>query len=359
MFGKVFLMGAAVLLAGCGATQMAAPSGGVALDHAQAVAAPLRATWRPFPIRPYPGLLQYLVRTTDGNVWFPSSDSRGNDQKIGMMTSAGVVSYFPVASLTIARFNALGRGSDSHVTFAAELSDGGNAIGEIDQSGTVLSLRVLPNAVFLAGVGLPRDSSGNTFFSAFIGNPTAGVGRLSPRGNVTFFGCSWCTPAAIPGVVRTADGNIWFTYNETLPMGVGRMTPQGTFTNFPMPQSKVVLGPPIIGPDGNLWFSAFDRGDEIARVTRDGIYSFYPVPAPMSEVKALAAGLGRVIWFTSGAYVGRIKTDGTYLAPLQAPSPSAMLQGIAVDPNGDVWISNARPAQMLRLSVTQQNAAQR
>src|SRR5690349_12794015 len=48
------------------------------------------------------------------------------------------------------------------------------------------------------------------------------------------------------------DGNLWFTLADDQ---IGRITPAGQVTAFPVPQSP--FGPESItsGPDGNLWFT--------------------------------------------------------------------------------------------------------
>ena len=53
-----------------------------------------------------------------------------------------------------------------------------------------------------------------------------------------------------------ADGNIWF--GEFAGGKIGRITPQGVITEFPIPTPD--SGPRALaaGPDGNIWFSEFN-----------------------------------------------------------------------------------------------------
>jgi len=66
-------------------------------------------------------------------------------------------------------------------------------------------------------------------------------------------------------IVSGPDGALWFT---NLPKGkLGRITTQGTITEFPLPNSAG-SGPTGItsGPDGALWFTDPDN-HEIGRMT--------------------------------------------------------------------------------------------
>jgi virginiamycin B lyase len=60
------------------------------------------------------------------------------------------------------------------------------------------------------------------------------------------------------------DGNVWFTDIQT--SSIGRITPTGVVTEFPLPAPD--SGPFMIatGPDGNLWFTLQGEA-EIASIT--------------------------------------------------------------------------------------------
>jgi virginiamycin B lyase len=64
------------------------------------------------------------------------------------------------------------------------------------------------------------------------------------------------------------DGNLWFTEYDG--SKIGRITPAGTITEFPLP-----IPPPYsssrpqvttAGPDGNLWFTE-SAGNKIGRIS--------------------------------------------------------------------------------------------
>jgi streptogramin lyase len=72
-------------------------------------------------------------------------------------------------------------------------------------------------------------------------------------------------PVSLGGITAGSDGNLWFT--EIFGSRIGRITPDGAITEFPLPFG----GPPssiAAGPDGNLWFTL--RESTIGRITPDG-----------------------------------------------------------------------------------------
>src|SRR5438552_2044428 len=60
--------------------------------------------------------------------------------------------------------------------------------------------------------------------------------------------------SGVHGVAAGPDGNLWFTEHDV--NKIGRITPAGVVTEFPIPG----VGPDSItaGPDGQLWFTEND-----------------------------------------------------------------------------------------------------
>src|SRR5262249_5731396 len=70
------------------------------------------------------------------------------------------------------------------------------------------------------------------------------------------------TPNSRPyQITAGADGNLWFT--ESAGNRIGRITPDGTLTEFSLPNPGSPFGI-TAGPDGNLWFMEFSR---VGRIT--------------------------------------------------------------------------------------------
>jgi virginiamycin B lyase len=83
----------------------------------------------------------------------------------------------------------------------------------------------------------------------------AGTGAIAP-----FAAPAGSEPA---GITIGPDGNLWFTEYEG--HQIGRMTLDGTVTEFPVPTAGNVPYGIVTGPDGNLWFTE-SRGNKIGRI---------------------------------------------------------------------------------------------
>ena len=151
-----------------------------------------------------------LTTGPDGNLWFAEE----NANKIGRITTAGVVTEFPIPT---------------------------------------------PNSDTAEIVAGP---DGSVWFMEFAANK---IGRITPAGIITEFPIP--TPQSSPDgseITAGPDGNLWFAENAA--NKIGRMTTSGDFTEFAVPTAN--SGPSAItaGPDGNLWFTE-ELGNRIGRIT--------------------------------------------------------------------------------------------
>ncbi|HEY0781367.1 MAG TPA: hypothetical protein VGE98_02850, partial [Thermoanaerobaculia bacterium] len=82
---------------------------------------------------------------------------------------------------------------------------------------------------------------------------------------------------SVNNIVTGPDGNLWFC--EGLTPKIGRLTPDGDITEFPVPSTSDATSSPggiTAGPDGALWFT--DAGARsIGRITTDGQMQMYPL----------------------------------------------------------------------------------
>jgi streptogramin lyase len=87
------------------------------------------------------------------------------------------------------------------------------------------------------------------------------------------------------GITAGPDGNIWFTEygNNTL----GRITPTGVLTEFPIPKAGSYPTDITSGPDGNLWFT---EDYNIGRITPTGTVTAFPIPTVYVDPRAIVAG---------------------------------------------------------------------
>ncbi len=145
------------------------------------------------------------------------------------------------------------------------------------------------------------------------------------------------------------DGNLWFV--ESQANAVGRITPQGTFTEFSVP----TFGLPVAitaGPDGNLWFTDA-ASDRIGRATPDGIMTFFPVPTAGAELGKITSGPDGNLWFVEGQSnkVGRITTDGI-VTEFDMPTPGSQPASIAAGPDGALWVTLPPVGKIARVTTT-------
>jgi hypothetical protein len=134
------------------------------------------------------------------------------------------------------------------------------------------------------------------------------------------------------------DGNLWFT--EASGNRIGRITPLGVITEFPVPTTFSDLSGITAGPDGNLWFTEFS-GNKIGRITPSGVITEFPVPFASGGPVGITAGPDGNLWFTemSGNKIGRVN--------LTPPPPPA----VSVTANAESFRSN----ELLDIDVTVTN----
>jgi len=105
------------------------------------------------------------------------------------------------------------------------------------------------------------------------------------------------------------DGAVWFTADGS-PALICRMTTAGEVTAFPVVSAP---GGPLhdicLGPDGNLWFTE-SSPSKIGRCTPSGVITEFPVPVVNNVVVGIAAGPDGNIWFTIPAIgIGRLNLN--------------------------------------------------
>lgn len=247
-----------------------------------------------------------IVAGPDGAMWFTDDF---NDA-IGRMTLDGAVKYFPLD--TFSSLYAITLGPDGNLWFA---QPGDRAIGRITVGGK-------PTQFPITGNGFPGD------------------------------------------LVAGPDGNLWFTVASQSPNlvggvsfadSIGRITPNGTVSTFPLDFPVFAL---TSGPDGALWTSSFNR---LGRVTTGGQDQYFEVGTAPG---AITTGPDRALWFASScllpfapsgvpsdcAYgIGRLTTDGELTKfPLDDPDTDTL--SITRGPEDNLWLTRA-DGRITRLTV--------
>lgn len=231
----------------------------------------------------------------DGNVWFTELGG------IGKITPAGTMSHGKIGTGTETPGD-ITVGPENALWFSQNSGKGGGTLYRITTAGEIAGWGTgggwgAPERLTMGPDGyLWYTSLAWPFLLRWDGRPT------------TFSGTS---PSA--GIVTGPDGNIWFA--ETSVGRIGKVTPAGVLTEFPV---SGAYGLPLgieVGPDGNLWFTE-SLGTEtcgIGRIALDGTITEFPLPRPDLTPGYIALGPDGNLWFTEAGpnAIGRITVPGT------------------------------------------------
>ena len=135
-------------------------------------------------------------------------------------------------------------------------------------------------------VGIAIGSDGNLWFTEYN---ALNIGQLTPS-KVPVFNYEFPVTAGNPGImVPGSDGNLWFieTCSSCTGESIGRITPSGTVTEFPLTDPSAQLDDITPGPDGNLWSAqtGFAFGS-VNRITTSGIMTNFAAP----DMEGITAG---------------------------------------------------------------------
>jgi streptogramin lyase len=193
--------------------------------------------------------------------------------------------------------------------------------------------------------GIAAGPDGNVWF-AEIGNSAdppynpsaAAIGRVAPDGTITDFPIPLESLAF--SVSAGPDGNLWIT--ETNANRIGRLSTTGTLTEFPVPTAQSGLQGIAAGPDGNLWF-AEQSANKIGRITPGGIITEFPLLTAGSTPESVTAGPDGALWFTetNANNVGRITTAGQ-VTEFPIPTAAALPHRIVSGPDGNLWFTEGQ-----------------
>src|SRR5579872_1663162 len=105
------------------------------------------------------------------------------------------------------------------------------------------------------------------------------------------------TEFALPGgpartITAGPDGNLWFV--ETSANKIGKITVNGSVTEYMGPPTGADLYDIVAGPDGNLWFTRY-FSNKIGRITVNGVITQFPF-APCTFPGGIARGSDGNLW---------------------------------------------------------------
>jgi virginiamycin B lyase len=254
----------------------------------------------------------------DGNLWF----TEPHVNKIGRMTTAGVVTEYPVPTAgSLPREITLG--PDGNLWFTEAIGD---KIGRITTGGVITEYVVGPaHDGSSLPEGITAGPDGNLWFTQ-----VNLIGTITTAGVIT----EYVDPLGAFGITAGPDGNLWFRGSGS--SAVGKITTSGVITGYPVPGGGS-FGI-TAGPDGNLWFT--EGGDKIGRITTSGVVTDYPVPTANSLLFGITLGPDGNLWFTEadGNKIGSITTGGV-ITEYPVPTANSGPAFIATGPDGNLWFT--------------------
>jgi streptogramin lyase len=147
------------------------------------------------------------------------------------------------------------------------------------------------------------------------------------------------------GITTGPDGNLWFTEQKYFGFGIGRIArinpKTDALTEFALPDGG---GPQSItvGPDGNIWFTetadAGWSGHDVGRITPDGVFTFFDLPQGLGGgARDIITGPDGNLWFGGAGFIGQMTPAGITRA-FNLPSGGRAL-GLAFDSKGSLWFT--------------------
>ena len=159
-------------------------------------------------------------------------------------------------------------------------------------------------------------------------------------------------------IVTGPDGALWFT--EFGGNNVGRVTTEGIFSEYAIPTATSRPDEIAAGPDGNLWFTE-TIANKIARITPLGNITEFGGLASGSAPTGVTAGPDGNVWFTQRFVIGRTATAPTGKIGRVTPDGaiteySAGISGhpvtIAAGPDGNLWFTESPGNRVGRIDPT-------
>ena len=182
-------------------------------------------------------------------------------------------------------------------------------------------------------LSITNGSDGNRWFveanlDSVLESPA--IGRITPAGEITEFpvNCSFCS---LSDIVQGPDGILYFTSNEPI---LGRITTSGEFlAPIPMPDSDVLAGD--LAVNGNeIWITDFNNDSLWRYNDTDGQFTQFPVPEPAD----VAVDLGGRVWFTAPLAPGIGELNPATGAVTVTPTERTPRQ-LTVASDGDIWFT--------------------
>ncbi|HEX7832018.1 MAG TPA: hypothetical protein VF787_20345, partial [Thermoanaerobaculia bacterium] len=275
------------------------------------------------------GIERIVLDPTDNSLWFASPQSVGHMALNGEITQYSLfANAYSVGDLIF--------GPDDSLWLTLD----NQRVLRVTRTGDVTTVLPLDHSFYPAY--LTNGPDGNIWISA---HDSAKVGRLTPSGTLTQFPLpfSYDSPN---GIVAAGDGNLWFTSNFSW---LRKITPAGVMTDV----SNNLGASGMIGLDGSnrLWWShTFTNAPAVSvfDVATNTLSATFPLIADGKLIWALSAA-SNTVWWAGGKKFGRVYQGEMAEFSFNAlgANPSAMASSSI-----DVWFAAPDENQVGRLDPT-------
>jgi uncharacterized repeat protein (TIGR01451 family) len=183
------------------------------------------------------GVGKDITTGPDGNVWFTYDISNISNDKIGMITPSGVITYYSLPS-SIPNPESITAGSDGNLWFT---SPSYNKIGKITTSGVITDY-ALPNSP-TGPMGITTGSDSALWYT---GTASSKIGRMTTSGVVT---AEYSVPNATSGslrhIITGTDGAVWYINYDARKIGrvATELSSQTISFTSSAPTNAIVDGP--------------------------------------------------------------------------------------------------------------------
>jgi streptogramin lyase len=240
----------------------------------------------------------------------------------------------PAGTATTSAVNVTAFDPDGNVIVGSTDYDHPVLLTNSDASGvTSLSTTTVVNA----STAVTLSYNGKALTSATV-DPVNGTGAtFAPVPTITEYTVSSAVGNELTSIAAGPDGNVWFT--EVSSNAIGRITPAGVVSTFPIPSAG--SGPSSItgAPDGALWFTQSGTS-QVGRMTTQGAVTEFPFPNGQNTQSGIVATSQGVMFLErpdpNNSALGFVlyNNGGTGELPLGANSGFG---GVALGSDGNVW----------------------
>jgi streptogramin lyase len=276
----------------------------------------------------------------DGNVWFTDQDPDGS--KIGRVTPSGAITEFATKDANSSP-TGISLGPDGKLWYVESAVNSVVRVDNIVNPAATGGQQAFNFGGILSSANGIATGPDNNLWVVSSGNDK--LVRLNAAGG--HVGTDVTVGSGPRNVTLGPDGNMWVT--EFGVGGVGRVTPGGTFDNFPTAVAWDITS----GSDGNLWFTSPSGATNfVGRMTTAGVGTPFMLPSG-ADPSGIAVGMDGNVWFTE--FMGEMKigqvTPSGAIMPFGGLTAGAGPRFIAKGSDGNMWFTELLGHRIGRITV--------